>query len=119
ERGGATSAKLPRERTGRGAAPSVALVQACNAARRAYRNYFDSLSGHRKGRRIGHPRFRSKRGRQSIRLTRNGFSLNGPRLYVAKVGQINVRWSRPLPSPPSSVTVICEPDGRYYASFVV
>jgi putative transposase len=28
-------------------------------------------------------------------------------------------WSRALPSVPSSVTVICEPDGRYYASFVV
>jgi len=38
---------------------------------------------------------------------------------VAKVGEINLRWSRPLPSPPSSVTVICERDGRYYASFVV
>ena len=29
------------------------------------------------------------------------------------------RWSRDLPSVPSSVTVIREPDGRYYASFVV
>lgn len=114
-----TLAKLTPERQWLATAPSVALVQACNDARRAYRNWFDSLSGHRKGRRIGHPRFRSRRGRQSIRLTRNGFSLHGPRLYVAKVGQIKLRWSRPLPSPPSSVTVIREPDGRYYASFVV
>jgi transposase len=30
-----------------------------------------------------------------------------------------VGWSRGLPSVPSSVTVIREPDGRYYASFVV
>jgi putative transposase len=29
-------------------APSVALVQACNDARRAYRNWFGSLSGKRK-----------------------------------------------------------------------
>jgi putative transposase len=114
-----TLAKLTPERQWLATAPSVALVQACNDARRAYRNYFDSRSGKRKGRKIGHPRFRSKRGRQSIRLTRNGFSLHGPRLYMAKVGEIKVRWSRPLPSPPSSVTVIREPDGRYYASFVV
>jgi putative transposase len=100
-------------------APSVALVQACNDARRAYQNWFDSVSGKRKGRRAGHPRFRSKRSRQSIRLTRNGFRLRGQRLYVAKVGDIKVRWSRPLPSEPSSVTVIREPDGRYYVSFVV
>jgi putative transposase len=32
---------------------------------------------------------------------------------------VRVKWSRPLPSGPSSVTVIREPDGRYYASFVV
>jgi putative transposase len=114
-----TSAKTTAEREWLAEAPSVALVQACNDARRAYRNWFDSLSGKRKGRRIGHPRPRRKRGHQSIRLTRNGFSLRGERLYVAKVGEIKVRWSRQLPSDPSSVTVICEPDGRYYASFVV
>ncbi len=114
-----TLAKATPEREWLAEAPSVALVQACNDARRAYRNWFDSLFGKRKGRRIGHPRPRRKRGRQSIRLTRNGFSLRGSRVYVAKVGEIRVRWSRPLPSEPSSVTVIREPDGRYYASFVV
>jgi putative transposase len=114
-----TLAKQTPQRAWLAGAPSVALVQACNDSRRAYRNWFDSLHGKRKGRRIGHPKLRRKHGRQSIRLTRNGFSLRGERLYVAKVGEIRVRWSRGLPSDPSSVTVICEPDGRYYASFVV
>jgi putative transposase len=114
-----TLAKLTLEREWLAEAPSVALVQACNDARRAYRNWWDSLPGARKGRKAGHPVFRRKHGRQSIRLTRNGFSLRGQRLYVAKMGEIRVRWSRPLPSAPSSVTVIREPDGRYYASFVV
>ncbi len=40
-------------------------------------------------------------------------------LFVAKVGVVRVRWSRELPSEPSSVTIIREPDGHYYASFVV
>ncbi len=114
-----TAAKRTPERAWLAEVASVALVQACQDARRAYRNWFDSLSGRRKGRRVGHPRFRSKRGRQSIRLTRNGFALHGGRLYVAKVGEVRVRWSRPLPSVPSSVAVIKEADGRYYASFVV
>ena len=114
-----TLAKLTPDREWLAAAPSVALVQACNDARRAYRNWWDCLSGVRKGRKVGHPVFRRKHGRQSIRLTRNGFSLHGQRLYVAKVGDIGCRWSRPLPSVPSSVTVIREPDGRFYASFVV
>jgi putative transposase len=114
-----TVAKTTPERAWLGEVASVALVQACQDARRAYRNWFDSLAGKRKGRRVGHPRFRRKRGRQAVRLTRNGFSLRGERLYVAKVGDLKVRWSRALPSVPSSVTVIREPDGRYYASFVV
>jgi putative transposase len=114
-----TLAKRTPERAWLAEVASVALVQACQDARRAYRNWFDSLSGQRKGCRIGHPRFRSKRGRQSIRLTRNGFVLHGERLYIAKIGDIRVRWSRPLSSEPSSVTVIKDPDGRYYASFVV
>ena len=114
-----TLAKRTPERAWLAEAPSVALVQAAGDARRAHRNWSDSLSGQRKGRRVGHPSFRRKHGRQSVRLTRNGFAVHGSRLYVAKVGDIKVRWSRPLPSVPSSVTVIREPDSRYYASFVV
>jgi putative transposase len=114
-----TLAKRTPERAWLTEVASVALVQACQDARRAHRNWLDSRFGKRKGRRVGHPRFRTKHGRQSIRLSRNGFAVRGTRLYVAKVGQLRVRWSRELPSVPSSVTVIREPDGRYYASFVV
>jgi putative transposase len=114
-----TLAKLTTERAWLAEVASVALVQACNDARRAYQNWFGSLAGRRKGRRVGHPRPRRKHGRQSARFTRNGFALHGRRLYLAKVGDIKVEWSRDLPSVPSSVTVIREPDGRYYASFVV
>jgi putative transposase len=114
-----TQAKRTPERAWLAEVASVALVQACQDARRAYRNWVDSLTGKRRGRRVGRPRFRTKHGRQSIRLTRNGFALYRGRLHITKVGRVRVRWSRELPSVPSSVTVIREPDGRYYASFVV
>ena len=115
-----TLAKATPEREWLSGVASVALVQACQDARRAYRNWFASMSGKRKGRKVGHPRFRSRKDhRQSVRFTRNGFALHGGRVYIAKVGDVRVRWSRPLPSQPSSVTVIREADGRYYVSFVV
>jgi putative transposase len=114
-----TLAKQTPEREWLSEVASVPLVQACQDARRAYKNWFGSMTGKWKGRKMGHPQFRRKHGRQSIRLTRNGFTLHGARLYVAKVGDLEVNWSRELPSVPSSVTVIKEPDGRYYASFVV
>jgi putative transposase len=116
-----TQAKTTAERGWLTEVPSVALVQSVNDARRAFRNFFDSCSGKRKGRQVRRPRFKSRKDhRQSFRLTRNGFRVrsNG-RLLLAKVGEVPVRWSRPLPSQPSSVTIIREPDGRYYASFVV
>ena len=115
-----TLAKTTSERRWLGEVASVALVQACQDARRAYRNWFDSLSGRRKGRKVGHPRFRSRKdNRQSIRLTRNGFGITTGGVRLAKVGDVRLVWSRDLPSVPSSVTVIREADGRYYASFVV
>jgi putative transposase len=116
-----TQAKATVERGWLCEVPSVALVQSVNDSRRAWRNFFDSRSGKRRGRGVGRPRFKSRKDhRQSFRLTRNGFSLrtNG-RLFVAKVGEVRVRWSRELPSQPSSVTIIRERDGHYYASFVV
>ncbi len=116
-----TAAKTTEQRAWLTEVPGVALVQSVNDSRRAWRNFFDSRSGKRKGRRVGRPRMKSRKDhRQSFRLTRNGFSLRpGGRLFVAKVGQVRVRWSRELPSEPSSVTIIREPDGHYYASFVV
>ena len=116
-----TQAKTTIERSWLCEAPSVGLVQSVNDSRRAWRNFFASATGKRKGRKLGRPRFKSRKDhRQSFRLTRNGFSVrdNG-RLFVAKVGEVRVRWSRDLPSAPSSVTIIREPDGHFYASFVV
>ncbi len=116
-----TAAKTTAERAWLCEVPSVALVQSVNDSRRAWPNFFDSASGKRKGPKVGRPRFKSRKDHwQSFRLTRNGFSIrdNGV-LFVAKVGEVAVRWSRELPSTPSSVTVIREPDGHFYASFVV
>ena len=51
-------------------------MQACQDARRAYRNWFDSLSGKGQALMVRHPRLRSRKDdRQSIRLTRSGFDL--------------------------------------------
>jgi putative transposase len=41
------------------------------------------------------------------------------KLRLPKIGDVPVRWSRVLPSVPSSVTVVKDAAGRYFASFVV
>jgi len=101
---------------------SVVLQQALADLNTAYRNFFNSLSGKRKGRKMAPPRLRSRKdNQQTIRFTANArFKVlaNG-RLRLPKVGDVEVRWSRELPAEPSSVTVVKDAAGRYFASFVV
>ncbi|MFD3704570.1 RNA-guided endonuclease InsQ/TnpB family protein [Nocardia sp. NPDC058658] len=116
-----TMAKRTPERAWLSEVSSVVLVQALADLHTAYRNFFSSVAGKRRGSKVCPPRFRSRKDNQhSIRFTRNGFSLrsNG-RLYAAKIGELKVVWSRELPSQPSSVTIIRDAAGRYHASFVV
>lgn len=93
-------------------------VQDCDAA---YKNFFGSLSGTRKGKGVGAPRFKSRKDRrQAIRFQSGRFRvLDNGKLRLSKVGDVRVAWSRALPSTPSSVTIIKTADGRYFASFVV
>ncbi|WP_149259589.1 RNA-guided endonuclease TnpB family protein [Actinomadura sp. K4S16] len=117
-----TQAKATPERAWLGEVSSVVLQQALADLNTAYRNFFASLSGKRKGRKVAPPRYRSRKdNRQAIRFTRNSrFKVLGNgRLRLPKIGDLAVRWSRALPSAPSSVAVIKDAAGRYFASFVV
>jgi putative transposase len=117
-----TAAKASPERAWLGEVSAVVLQQALADLNAAYRNFFASLAGSRKGPKVAPPRFRSRKDhRQAIRFTRNArFSIApGEKLHLPKIGDVPVRWSRDLPSAPSSVTVIKDAAGRYFASFVV
>src|SRR5262249_55595565 len=87
-----TAAKKTSERNWLAEVPSVALVQSVNDSRHAWRTFFASHTGKRRGRRFGRPKMKSKKDhRQSFRLTRNGFSVRANRrLFVAKVGEVRV-----------------------------
>ncbi|MCX4615241.1 MULTISPECIES: RNA-guided endonuclease TnpB family protein [Streptomyces] len=101
---------------------AVILQQALRDVERAYTNFFASLKGSRQGARVGAPRFRSKRdARQAIRFTANARwkITEAGRLLLPKIGEVKVRWSRRLPSVPSSVTVVRDAAGRFFASFVI
>ena len=117
-----TAAKATPERAWLGEVSAVVLQQALADLNTAYRNFFASITGKRKGPKAGPPRFRSRKDRrQAVRFTANArFKvLADGKLRLPKIGDIQVRWSRDLPSEPSSVTVIIDAAGRYFASFVV
>lgn len=119
-----TLAKQTPERTWLAEVSSVVLQQSVRNAERAYKNWFDSLSGKRKGK-VGYPNLKKRSSRQSIEFTRRGFSNVRQTTHgvgfvtLAKIGELRFVLSRPLPSDPSSVTVIRGSDGSYEVSFVV
>ncbi|WP_203685237.1 RNA-guided endonuclease InsQ/TnpB family protein [Actinoplanes siamensis] len=117
-----TQAKTTEARAWLDEVCAVVLQQALADLNTAYRNFFASITGKRKGRTVAPPRFRSRKdNRQAIRFTKNSrFKvLNNGRLRLPKIGDLDVRWSRTLPSDPSSVAIIRDATGRYFASFVV
>jgi putative transposase len=117
-----TAAKASPERAWLAEVSAVVLQQALADLTAAYRNFFASAAGTRKGSKVGPPRFRSRKDRrQAIRFTRNArFAVTaGGKLRLPKIGDVPVRWSRDLPAGPSSVTVIKDAAGRYFASFAV
>jgi putative transposase len=108
---------------------AVVLQQSVADLNRAYRHYFRALAKVRaaqaQGRKVTlehrKPCFKSRRSGQAIRFTSNSRFrlLPDGRLRLPKIGALKVRWSRPLPAEPSSVTVTMDGAGRYHASFVV
>ena len=115
-----TASKKTPERAWLTDVSSVVLQQSLRDLDTAYRNFFDGLKGKRP--RMGAPRFKSRKdNRQSIRFTANaGWKITaGGKLRLPKIGDVRVKWSRPLPSTPSTVTVVKDAAGRYFASFVV
>lgn len=117
-----TQSKQTPERAWLAEVSSVVLQQALADLNVAYRNFFNSVTGKRRGRKLGPPRFRSRKdNRQTIRFTANAHwkITTGGKLRLPKIGDVDVRWSRSLPAEPSSVTVVKDAAGRYFASFVV
>ncbi|MDH2409086.1 RNA-guided endonuclease InsQ/TnpB family protein [Streptomyces chitinivorans] len=115
-----TKAKRTPERAWLSEVSVVVLQQSLRDLEAAYRNFFDGLAGRRP--RMGAPRYKSKRDtRQAVRFTANArWSITpGGRLRLPKIGDLKVKWSRSLPSAPSTVTVVQDSAGRYFASFTV
>jgi len=124
-----TLAKQTPERAWLGEVSAVALQQSLADLDRAYRSYFRNLKrvkaararGDKAKLRVRKPRFKSRHHEQAVRFTLNSRFrvLPDGRLSLPKVGRLKVRWSRSLPSAPSSVTITLDRAGRYHASFVV
>jgi IS605 OrfB family transposase len=124
-----TEAKRTPDRAWLAEVSAVVLQQSVADLHRAYRNYFAALAEMKRAAkgnkqvklRVHKPKLKRRHYDQAIRFTANSRFrvLSNGRLRLPKVGDLRVRWSRELPSSPSSVTITLDGAGRYYASFVV
>ena len=114
-----TQAKQTAEREWLAEVSNIPLQQSVADLGIAFKNFFESLSGKRKGPKVKAPNFKKRSNQQSARYRKGGFSLKKNKLFLAKLGTFKVKWSRPLPAEASSVTVIKDTSNRYFASFVV
>lgn len=90
---------------------SVALQQTLMDLGTSFTNFMKHKSRY--------PRFKRYGTKSSFRLTGTGFSLKDNRFYMAKSKEpVSVKWSRELPSPPTSVTISKTPTGKYFISFI-
>ncbi|UNH41706.1 transposase [Moellerella wisconsensis] len=88
---------------------SVPLQQALRHQQSAFANFFAG--------RTKYPTFKSKHHRQSATFMSTAFKYRDSKLYMAKSKEpLDIRWSRELPSTPSSITISKDSAGRYFAS---
>ncbi len=98
---------------------STPLQQSLKDLDQAYKNFFNSCTGKRKGIKVKPPKFKNRKSRQTARFVGANYQINQDKIYLPKVGKIKIVWSRPLASQPTSVTIIRDSANRYFASFVV
>jgi putative transposase len=90
---------------------SVILQQTLRDQKTAFDNFFNPKLKAR------YPRFKRKDCRQSIRLTKAAFRYRDGEITIAKAKTpLPIRWSRPLPSAPSTITISRDRAGRYFIS---
>lgn len=92
---------------------SVPTQQVLRHLQTAFVNFFEKRSSY--------PSFKKKHGPQSADYTASAFYWNPTHrhLTVAKLGRLDVRWSRPFTSTPTTVTITKHRDGRYFVTLVL
>ncbi|NGO69388.1 RNA-guided endonuclease InsQ/TnpB family protein [Streptomyces boncukensis] len=117
-----TVAKKTPQRSFLTDAPVGVLQQTLRDLDQAWKAHENSKTGKRPGPKVEPPRRKSRKdNRQTARFTiSDRFKvLEDGKLRLPKIGDVRVKWTRALPSVPSSVTLVKDPSGRYWASFVV
>jgi putative transposase len=89
---------------------SVPLQQSLRHLQTAFVNFFEK--------RAKYPAFKRRHGRQSADYTTSAFKWDArnKNLAIAKLGRLDVHWSKEFTSTPSTVTITKDRAGRYFVT---
>ena len=90
---------------------SVPLQQTLRHQQEAFKNFWSG--------RAKYPTFKKRNRKQSATFVSSAFKFKDGQLFIAKSKEpLNVRWSQPLSSEPSSITITKDCAGRYFVSML-
>lgn len=103
---------------------SIALQQARVDLDMAYKNFFQSLSGKRKGKKIGFPKFKSKKNNRKTYRTINvnnniDIVFENKRIKLPKLKWIKYSDDRQFEGKIHNITIEKTPTGKYFACILV
>ncbi|WP_263081107.1 transposase [Endozoicomonas sp. Mp262] len=90
---------------------SVPIQQSLRHQQTAFKNFWEG--------RAKYPVFKKKHAKQSATFAASAFSMKNGQLFIAKNKEsLAIKWSRELPSKPSSITISKDKAGRYFVSML-
>lgn len=93
------------------AVSSVPIQQSLRHQQTAFKNFWEGRSKY--------PTFKKKHSKQSATFAASAFSMKEGQLFIAKSKEpLAIKWSRELPSEPSSITISKDKAGRYFVSML-
>ena len=84
---------------------------------KAFQNFFRRVK--ERNHKAGFPRFRLRKRYDSLTYAQSGFSINGDKLRLSKIGDVRINLHRPVEGKIKTLTITRSATGKWYASLSV
>lgn len=98
---------------------SILLQNASEDLATAYKNFFDSVKGKRKGKKVSAPEYKRKGGRESYRTRGVKVDFQNNKVFLPKIKFVKCILHREFTGTIKSATVSKNPTGEWYVSILV
>lgn len=98
---------------------SILLQNASEDLSTAYKNFFDSINGKRKRKKVSSPNYKRKGGRESYRTRSVKIDFKSNKIFLPKIKFVECILHRQFSGTIKTATISKNPDGNWYVSILV